>query len=167
MNACIAIMPPEAAIQAIEDAMRPYMDRMASVVPKNRWYVPLVSIQEQEDRLRAFSAAPGPIHEQYTQTVKILSIGEGKDPLQLWAYLQTTPGILEFRKSIIAYLAENTIATIPDTKEFIPHIFLGAYEQVSTLGIPDSPIQITCPVQEIFLLHIDPYEVLGSIPVTP
>lgn len=165
MNISIALILPEQVGKTIEEALRDHVEHMKSVVPSKRWSIPLVSFQTDTTTLEDFVQKKPPLRQQWVQTTKLLSIGEGAIKNELWVHIQQTPAIQEFQKSIAAYAEEHNMNDVRITPT--PHIFLGEYEAQSALGIPDSPLNMSFGIQEVAIVQEDPYEILGNIAVTP
>ncbi len=155
MSICIAIIPPAPAIKAIREAIQPYIPHMENVTPESSWHIGLVF----------GSSVPSiePLRQSFHQTLRVLSIGEGEERMQLWASVQHTPGLTALREE--TKIRINSVAY--DILPFHPHIYLGSFTKIPSFGIIDTPLSISFSIRELSILQTDPYEILGTIPLTP
>jgi 2'-5' RNA ligase len=158
MSICIAIIPPKAAIQAIRSAMHPYSKHLTNAELDTNWHIPLVTGD--------LAPITKPLRLPFHQTIRILSIGEGEEKMQLWARIQPTLGLTALQESLTARMKISG-GIVDDSIPFTPHIYLGSFEQTPPLGIIDTPLSITFSIPEAHILQTDPYEILGTIPLTP
>ena len=143
----IAIIPPKQAIEAIRSAMGHYTSHMKNVADESTWHMPLVIVP---------TAPPtAPLRQSFHQTVRILSIGEGEKSGSLSVRVQQSPGLTALQAS---FSKEATLC--------IPQIYLGSFETVPPFGILDTPLAFTLSIRELNILQTDPYEILGTIPIT-
>lgn len=157
MSICIAIIPPKPAIDAIQRAMETYAPYLSTKTPQTDWYIPLV--------IGDIPPVMTPLRQSFHQTIKILSIGEGETPLELWARIQLTPGLADLRKSLAARMKISG-SIIEESSVFVPHIHLGSFATLPPLGIIDTPLAHMFSLHEAHIIQTEPYEILGSIPLT-
>lgn len=158
MSICIAIIPPASAIDAIKRAMEPYAKYIGNTAPESTWHIPLVTGDMEP--------ATAPLRLSFHQTLRILSIGEGEEAMQLWARIQPTPGLTALQKSFVSRMKISG-SIVEDSTPFVPHIYLGSFEKTPPFGIIDTPLSIMFSIREASIIQTDPYEILGSIPLTP
>lgn len=148
MSIRIAIIPPKQVIDKIKDALLPYSASLSFQSNENTWHIPLSTLQHMPSLT--------PIRHSFHQTLRILSIGEGQEKMSLSVRIQQSPSLT----TLIASLPINGIHSAPE-------IFLGSFEQVPAFGILDTPLTITFSVRELAVIQTDPYEIIGTIPITP
>ncbi|MDA1168823.1 MAG: hypothetical protein O3A36_00625 [bacterium] len=148
MSLRIAIIPPKQVIDKITDALLPYSASLSFQSNDNTWHIPLSTLQHMPSLT--------PIRHSFHQTLRILSIGEGQDQMSLSVRIQQSPSLTAL------------IASLPNKSTLcVPEILLGSFEQVPAFGILDTPLTITFSVRELAVIQIDPYEIIGTIPITP
>ncbi len=158
MSICIAIIPPASAIQAIKNAMDLYTPYMGEKTLDTTWHISMVG-----GDITPITTA---LRQSFHQTLRILSIGEGDEALQLWARTQSTPGLIALQQSLTARMRMSG-SVLAETSPFVPHIYLGSFEKVPPLGIIDTPLSVMFSLREAHIIQTEPYEILGSIPLTP
>ena len=143
----IAIIPPKQVINAIKDALQPYSSQLAAMQPENTWHIPLCTLQDMPSLT--------PIRHSFHQTLRLLSIGEGSEKMSLSVRIQQSPSLT------------SLIASLPtEVTPCVPEILLGSFDHMPAFGILDTPLNITFSVRELAVIKTDPYEILGTIPVT-
>ncbi len=148
MSICIAIIPPKPVIDKIRGALQAYSSTMNVVSPENTWHIPLCATPHVPELAT--------IRQSFHQTLRMLSIGEGEVKGSLAVRIQQSPSL----EALIASLPiQNTAA--------VPELFLGSFEQVPALGIIDTPLALTFNIRELTVIQTDPYEIIGTIRVTP
>ncbi|HSX24750.1 MAG TPA: hypothetical protein VLG69_02185 [Candidatus Andersenbacteria bacterium] len=168
MSVFIACNIPKNTILAIRDGMRSYQHVLATSVPQEKWHCTILFLGniELSDEMKTILTQP--IRQPFHCILTVLSLGQGQNKKQLWAYIQTQQLLTSIRQELIYR------ARIHEPKEFIPHINVGALENQSDgRPIPDMPVKATWSVSELLLLQSNPnnpgalYEQLGTIPITP
>ncbi len=175
MNTFIALSLPEAASQAIQNAMRTYQTAIPVPVSKQRWHCTILFLGDCEIPDSAREELFKPLRQKFHPSITILSLGEHVPTQQLWAYVQQSPAIAQLRHELIDRVRACGIA-IPVSelaREFIPHINLGKIVRTDAIALSDVPVKTLFSPKELRVLTSnpalteEPYEQLGIIPLTP
>lgn len=167
MSFFIAFEIPKPMGASIREAMRSYQDVLETSVPQEKWYCTFLFSEDNELSPEALILLTQPIRQSFHPVITILSLGQGKEPPQLWAYIQDQAFLHTIHKELIQRAQESGIALSEESLHiFIPHIHIGNLQSdAKPLSVPDIPVKAKFSLPELVI--VQDYETLATIPVTP